>query len=111
MLQVLTSLYNAVEYIPRCIASLKAQSVEDFRCYILDDVSTAGSGRLAKRFVEGDRRFEVVGNTAKRHQPGNYQQILGRPEIDDEDVIVTVDGDDWLPDRHVFARVLRAYED
>ena len=110
-MRVLIAMHNASDYLPRCVASVQAQSFSDFRAYIIDDASDDGSGVLAKRLTGGDPRFEVVQNTERIYVTGNYQQILGRAEIDDDDVIVTVDGDDWLPDEGVFARVVDAYTD
>jgi glycosyltransferase involved in cell wall biosynthesis len=111
LLRVLTAMRNASDYLPRCVESLRTQSFSDFRAYIIDDFSDDGSDVLARRLTAPDRRFEVVRNTERIYVAGNYQQILRRPEIADDDVVVTVDGDDWLPDEHVFARVVKAYAD
>jgi glycosyltransferase involved in cell wall biosynthesis len=109
--RVLTAMRNAATYLPRCIESLQAQSFSDFHAYIIDDCSDDDSATVAKRLTADDPRFEVVTNATRIYVAGNYQQILRRPEIDDEEVVITVDGDDWLPDEHVFDRVVEAYTD
>jgi glycosyltransferase involved in cell wall biosynthesis len=111
MLRILTTLYNALPFIGTCLSTITQQSARDWRCYVLNDLSTDGSDKLAAAFAERDRRITVINHTRKLHQVGGYVQVLSRPDIDDDDVCVTIDGDDWLPDRFVFQRVLDAYAD
>jgi glycosyltransferase involved in cell wall biosynthesis len=109
---ILTTLYNAEKYVEKCIYSIMAQDFQDFKCYITDDMSTDNSINVVKKAIEGDKRFVLVENKKKLFQPGNYDQIIrGDYDIDDEDIIIEVDGDDWLPDSKVFDRVMKTYED
>jgi glycosyltransferase involved in cell wall biosynthesis len=109
---ILTTLYNAEKYVEKCIYSIMAQDFQDFKCYITDDMSTDNSINVVKKAIEGDKRFVLVENKKKLFQPGNYDQIIrGDYGIDDEDIIIEVDGDDWLPDSKVFDRVMKTYED
>jgi len=111
MLRILTTVFNGRDFLSRCLQTIRQQSVTDWKCYILDDVSTDDSYQAAIELTHGDRRFEIIRNTTKLHPPGNYQQVIRRAEIADEDIMIQVDGDDWLPDPQVFQRVLRAYRD
>jgi hypothetical protein len=111
MIRVLITSYNGARWLPLCIESLRAQTVHDWRAYITDDLSTDDSIAVARDLTGSDGRFEIVANSRKLYQPGNYQQILSRGEIDDDDIVLTLDGDDWLPDPAVFERVLAAYAD
>jgi len=53
----------------------------------------------------------LVENTKKLYQPGNYDNILRNfSEIDDNEIVIEVDGDDWLPDNKVFERVDNVYK-
>lgn len=107
---VLTTLYNCERYIPLCIASLKIQSQENFKCYILDDLSTDNSLSVAKALTKGDERFVVVKNDKKYYQPGNYDQILRNDNIDDDSIVIEVDGDDWLSQRNSI-KIVESYHD
>lgn len=107
---VLTTLYNCERYVPLCIASLKMQTDQNFKCYILNDLSTDSSSEVAKALTKGDDRFIVIDNKRKHFQPGNYDQILRNDDIDDDSIVVEVDGDDWLAKRTSLATV-RKYHD
>lgn len=109
MIRVLTTYYNSFEYLNWTIKSLKDQTVNDWVCYITDDVSNDGSSELIKDLIVDDERFVVIHNKTKHYQTGNYWQVLQRNDINDEDICVTLDGDDWLFDECVFERVNEYY--
>ena len=111
MIRILTTSYNAKKYIWRTIQSLQAQSNKDWHCYITDDMSTDGTPEFVESQIKGDDRFTLIRNTEKMYQPGNYWQILQLEEIDDDDICVTVDGDDWFPVVQVLERIDNYYQD
>jgi glycosyltransferase involved in cell wall biosynthesis len=107
---IVTTLYNAQNYITRCIGSLMGQTKKDFTCYITDDLSTDNSVDLVKNTIKNDNRFILIENKIKMYQPGNYNQVIrNNPNISDNDVIVEVDGDDWLPDSKTLERISNVY--
>lgn len=111
MIRILTTSYNAKPYIWKTIQSLQAQTVDDWHCYITDDMSTDGTADFVETQIKDDKRFTLIRNKSKMYQPGNYWQILQRKEIDDEDICITVDGDDWFPITAVLERVQSYYSD
>ena len=109
---VLTTAYNCQEYIRKCIFSIKNQDYTNFKCYILNDISTDNTVEEAKKVIEDDDRFIIINNIEKRYQTGNYDLILRDSSlVSDEDIVVEVDGDDSLPDSRVFDRVVDYYSD
>jgi len=112
MIIILTTLYNAENYIGKCIKSIKKQKNTDYKCFILNDLSTDLSSEIAEELIKGDDKFVLINNKEKMYQPGNYNQIInGDYNIKDDDIIVELDGDDWFPDENVLDRVLAAYSD
>ena len=111
MLRVLTCFRNAEPWLPRCVASIIAQTTTEWRCHLLDDASTDDSYELACRLTAGDSRFEVVRHHTRRYSLGNMHARLMRPDVDDDDIAVALDGDDWFADPDVLARVAAAYAD
>jgi glycosyltransferase involved in cell wall biosynthesis len=109
---IVTTLYNAEKYIALCLYSIMNQSYKDFKCYITDDLSTDNSVSIAKELIKNDDRFILIENKEKHYQGGNYDQVIrNNPNIDDNDVIVEIDGDDWLPDNNVLKRIHSVYLD
>ena len=110
---ILTGFYNAEKYIERCIGSIMSQSHTDFTCYITHDLSTDNSVPLIKEMIKGDDRFILIDdNDKKLYQTGNFDKVIrNNPKISDNEVLIEVDGDDWLPDADVFKRINELYLD
>ena len=109
---VMTTVYNAENYIERCVGSLMGQKFKDFKCFIIDDMSTDSTVSKAKSMIGDDDRFTVIVNTEKTYKNGNYENVLSKTEgIDENDVVVELDGDDWLPDSKVLDRINEVYQD
>lgn len=107
---ILTTLYNSQDYIEKCIYSIKNQTFKDFKCYITDDMSTDNSVNIVKKTISNDDRFILIENKQKYYQPGNYDQVIrNNPLIDDNEICVEVDGDDWLPDSKTLERINSVY--
>lgn len=106
---ILTTAFNCEKYIDICISSIKSQSFKDFTCYITDDLSTDGTVDKVKKIIEGDDRFVLIENKNKLYQPGNYDNIIRGLNINDEEICVEVDGDDWLPNKDVFLKINDVY--
>ena len=110
---VLVGFYNAEKYIGRALNSIKKQSFEDFTCYITHDLSTDSSVDIVKAFIKNDDRFILMSdNDKKLYQTGNFDMVIrNNNNIDDDEVLVEVDGDDYLPDNDVLKRINDVYED
>lgn len=111
MIRAAVTFWNAAPYIARCLCSIRSQFGAEFQCSVFDDLSTDGSLAIARRVVGSDDRFVLVRNERKLWQVGSWWRWSHQPDITDDDILVTIDGDDWLPDAGVFARVLAAYAD
>ena len=113
MLRILTTAYNCEEFVSKCLNSMSCQTEKRFCCYFFDDLCTDRTENIFHDLVGKDDRFIYIKNKTKRYQTGNYDYLIrgGDFLIDDEDIMVNIDADDWLPDRNVFKRVLSYYDD
>ena len=57
---VIVPVYNAGDYVFRCLESIAGQTFEDFECLIIDDGSTDESGMICDHFATVDPRFVVI---------------------------------------------------
>jgi glycosyltransferase involved in cell wall biosynthesis len=109
---IVTTLYNAEQYVEKCIGSIMGQSFSDFICYITDDLSTDNSIKLVEDLIQGDDRFILIKNSIKYYQTGNYDQIIrNNVNISDNEIIIEVDGDDWLPNSNTLQLINDIYKD
>jgi len=109
---ILTGFYNAENYIVRCLTTIKNQRYTDFTCYITHDHSTDNSVEVVKEFIKDDDRFVLVEKSEnKLYQTGNFDTVIrNNPHIKDNEVLIEVDGDDYLPDMDVFSRINEVYK-
>ena len=109
---ILTTSYNCEKFVEKSLLSIMGQRFKDFTCYITDDLSTDNSVNLVKKMIEGDDRFILIQNTEKLYQPGNYDQVIrNNLDIIDNEIIVEIDGDDWLPTARVLEKIHQIYLD
>ena len=57
---VIVPVYNIKTLLPRCVASLQAQTWQDFEVWLVDDGSTDGSGELCDEYAAEDARIHAL---------------------------------------------------
>jgi glycosyltransferase involved in cell wall biosynthesis len=108
--KVVVAVFNAEDWIERCMVSLMLQSYQNWKCVIVDDASKDKTLPRALAIASRDGRFEVIAQP--HHQPShlvNQCQAIDRLGSSPEDVIVILDGDDWLYDNNVLERLNKYY--
>lgn len=91
---VIIPVYNAERKLPKCLASLKAQTYPDVECCFVDDCSTDGSLALIESFARDSGREVVI----CRHDVNKGVAAARNTALDaiSGDVVCWVDADDWL---------------
>ena len=57
---VIVAVYNCEPFVRECLESLKAQTLRDFECIVVDDASTDGSVQAARACIGDDERFQLI---------------------------------------------------
>lgn len=60
LISVIIPVYNASQWLERCLSSVTAQTYSKLDIILVDDGSTDGSGALCDRWAEKDRRVRVI---------------------------------------------------
>ena len=110
-LKIIVNCGPCERYIEACLNSLKAQSYTRWSAVVSVDPSDDRTYRLAAAACRHDSRFDLVHNDEPQFAMRNLLQGIARSEADPEDVIVILDGDDWLRLRHALETIAVTYRD
>ncbi len=84
--------YNVSRFINECAQSLIQQNYTNWHAIFVDDKSTDDS--VAK--IPFDQRFSLVQNRTRKTALPNIHNAIMNADLDDEDIICLLDGDDKL---------------
>jgi glycosyltransferase involved in cell wall biosynthesis len=99
---VITPFRNAARYLERCILSVAAQNYSNYHHYLINDASDDLSSEVIERIVnslpvELNDHFTLVENSQSWGAVCN--QVTMIRELADDNIIMLLDGDDWLANR------------
>jgi glycosyltransferase involved in cell wall biosynthesis len=106
---VITS-YNNVKWVEPCLASIINQTDKDWEILFVDDYSTDGTFEAAREIARDYPNIKVYQNTANRSKAFSFF-FYTKKDLLDDDVLVFLDGDDWLADEFVLEKVRKRYEE
>ncbi|PSL21511.1 glycosyltransferase family 2 protein [Dyadobacter jiangsuensis] len=103
---VLVPFYNVENYLDECINSIVNQDYSDFTVIFLDDSSTDNS--ISK--IPDLPNCRLITSTQRSYALANIYMGLCSFDFKDEDIVVIVDGDDFLRHNQVFKKINYIYE-
>ena len=110
MFKIITTCYNCELFIKQCIESVLAQKQNDWEMYIIDDASEDNSVEVATEVANGDPRIKIIKNNKNIGSLYNKtSNFIHHAKPDDEDVIVTLDGDDYLGSKYALCYLKKIY--
>jgi glycosyltransferase involved in cell wall biosynthesis len=98
------------DFIGECLASVRGQSLTDWEAWVTVDPCGDQTYRRAMLAAGGDARIRVWRNATRQYSMCNLVQALRRHNAGPEDVIATLDGDDWFADEDALRTIADAYE-
>jgi hypothetical protein len=102
--------YNVENWIEKNFLSIKNQKYSNFECIYIDDISTDSTAAKIKSLIKNDQRFKLIENKEKKYSLRNIYEGIQAISSSDEDVVITVDGDDWLYNDFVLNEVNNYYQ-
>jgi glycosyltransferase involved in cell wall biosynthesis len=95
-IHVITACRNAEAWLPRLAESLREQSHGEFSWSVYDDASTDGSVALLRSLAAEEPRLRLLRGSRRGWAARSRWRALASLEAADRDLVVLVDGDDWL---------------
>ncbi len=102
---VVIPVYNTAEYLPKCLDSIIAQSLQDIEIICVDDGSTDSSPNILDVYALRDRRVKVIHKENGGPVSARKVGVL----VADGDYIAFVDSDDWI-DTNMYEQLYRIAE-
>ena len=97
--QIITPAFNCEEEIEQTIMSVAGQSYKNWKMTIIDDVST---DKTSKKILDVFKKLDLVENlnlVKRKEKHGEVLNTLKETKaLDDNDIVVRLDGGDWLTD-------------
>jgi glycosyltransferase involved in cell wall biosynthesis len=104
---VLTPFHNPGGFLERCVESLLAQDHPNFEILFVDDASTDGSHHFVPA---SDKRVRLFRNRERMGGAYNLHRMISR-QCQSHDIVVCVDGDDWLACADALTHIDRFYQE
>ena len=108
---IVVPFYNVEKWVKKCIKSIIFQDYENYECYLVDDISTDNSYEIAENLILNDKRFHLIKNETKKFALKNIYEAIQLSGNSPEDVIVTLDGDDFFATKTVLSKLNNIYKD
>lgn len=104
-ISIIVPVYNTLNYLERCVDSIRRQTYENLEILLIDDGSTDGTGQLCDTLARQDRRIRVYhkenGGASSARNIG-IQNAIG-------DYIGFVDSDDYI-DQDIYRDMVEVIE-
>jgi len=113
--KIVVPAYNSQKWIRKTLNSIVCQNYTNYDVCIVDDKSTEKNQvNIIKEYCEkynSDKNtWKYILNNKRKGALFNIVNAIRNSDCNDEDVIITLDGDDWLYDENVLNKVAKAYE-
>ena len=110
---VVVPVYNAEKYIEKCLTSILSQDYDNYELVIIDDCSTDNTYKIINDVhASHDYSFIVCRNHYRVGSAlANIVKGIELFSYDGEDIIVTIDGDDFLYNDKVLSYLDDVYQD
>lgn len=112
---IISTCYNKGKWVKNCVSSLKSQSNQNFQAYFGYDESTDDTLKNLKEAIGEDTdQYTIIHNKGEKCFLGNFvyihKYLKKNNLISDEDIIVEIDGDDWLLHSFVLDSIKKEYK-
>lgn len=104
--------YNNKHWYKKNLESVFSQNYSNYRVIYTDDVSTDGTSDYVEFYIDEKKvhsKIQLIKNKKKKGALGNYYSAIHSCRPDE--IIIILDGDDWLYDNNVLSTLNKVYSD
>lgn len=102
--------YNNKDWYNKNLDSVLSQKYDNYRVIYTDDVSLDGTADLVEKYLKKHKKGNTVKFIKNKKRVGAMENLYNMiHSCDDNEVIITVDGDDWLAHPNVLTRLNDIY--
>jgi len=104
--------YNNHSWSQQTLDSIFSQEYSNFRLIIVDDCSNDGNQQVIRDYIKTYNiydRVTFIENKERKRKLFNLYQVLYLCQ--DDEIVVVIDGDDWLENNQVFSKLNTIYND
>ncbi len=103
--------YNNIDYYERNLGSVLSQDYENYSVYYIDDASSDGTSDAVKQYLAEHDTSSRVSYVRNVENYGALANVYATAHFcDDTQVVVVVDGDDWIADDGVLSHLNEVYQ-
>ena len=108
---IVTPSYNNSEWVEYNLASVLNQTYENWALVYVDDCSTDDTYEKVSEILKDNPKCKVIKNENNKGAAYNYIEYVRYFFPEDNDIIVHLDGDDWLYDENVLEKLNALYNE
>ncbi len=107
---VLITSYNNSRWLNKNLISVLKQNYSNYRIIYIDDCSQDGTGKLAHDLIHTLKQESKITLICNKERKGALANIYDAVwSCSNEEIIVSLDGDDWFPDVSVLKKINAEY--
>jgi glycosyltransferase involved in cell wall biosynthesis len=107
--KVVVPSFNSIDFLPKTLHSIEIQTYKNFEVCVIDDASTIKDQRQLILDFCGKNNWKYQFNDKNYGALHGMVQAIREMNCKDDDVIVVIDGDDWLYDENAFEKLHQIY--
>jgi glycosyltransferase involved in cell wall biosynthesis len=108
---IIVASYNNEDWIEYNLASIINQTYNNYHVYYVDDCSTDRTNELVTSIVSDSDKFTIIRNENRVGEEAIYNYVRFYNTLKDDDICVSMCGDDWLIDEHVLENLNKYYNE
>lgn len=109
---VIVPTYNNINYYKKNLDSIVNQTYKNFRVIVIDDFSTDGTGQALENYITElklQNKIQLIKNKERKLALQNFYYAIH--SCKPHEIVVCIDGDDWLANNNVLEYLNKVYED